>query len=212
MEEWRLIVGSDGYCISNLGRIKSLEKQVFNSKNNCYGTKKEKILKYCTNNTKGYCRLHILYKNGKRINESVHRLVAKTFIDNPNNLPQVNHIDGNKENNNVSNLEWCTNQYNQIHAINTGLKQSFHNSISGERSHLNKYSEDTIRKIPNLIEQGLSYFKIGKILGIPTSLISEIKKGRAWKHLNLIIPDSKIYKKDIVQSSEKFESITKTML
>ena len=64
----------------------------------------------------GYLKLNF-YKNGKRYNQSVHRVIAKTFIENPNNLPQVNHIDGNKLNNNVDNLEWCS--------ISDNLKHSF---------------------------------------------------------------------------------------
>lgn len=62
-------------------------------------------------NTKGYY-IVTLYSDKKRRTTTVHRLVAKTFIDNPYNFPQVNHKDENKENNNVSNLEWCSNIYN----------------------------------------------------------------------------------------------------
>jgi hypothetical protein len=64
---------------------------------------------------KGYIRVY-LYKDGKRKCYSVHRLVAITFIPNPLNLPMINHIDENKSNNSVDNLEWCTNRYNQIYS------------------------------------------------------------------------------------------------
>lgn len=60
--------------------------------------------------------------NNKQKQLAVHRLVAKAFISNPNNLPQINHIDGNKNNNRVSNLEWCNNSYNQLHAWRNNLK------------------------------------------------------------------------------------------
>jgi len=68
----------------------------------------------------GY-KVATLTKDGKKFSKTVHRLVAKTFIKNPNNLPVVNHIDGNKKNNNVKNLEWCTVQENTKHAKETGL-------------------------------------------------------------------------------------------
>jgi hypothetical protein len=64
-----------------------------------------------------------LYKNGKGRKFKIHRLVSEIYIPNPNNLPQVNHIDGDKSNNHVSNLEWCTPSHNIKHAYNTGLKK-----------------------------------------------------------------------------------------
>ena len=86
------------YQVSNLGRVKSLK----------FG--KEKIIKP-GKDSKGYLRVN-LYENGKHKTVKVHRLVANAFIDNPLNLPQVNHIDENKENNIVDNLEWCDGKYN----------------------------------------------------------------------------------------------------
>jgi hypothetical protein len=71
----------------------------------------------------GYERLSLRNENG-RFKINVHRLVAKTFIPNPDDLPVVNHIDGNKTNNDVSNLEWVSSQQNSQHAINTGLTKA----------------------------------------------------------------------------------------
>ena len=113
-EIWKDILEYEGlYQVSNLGRIKSLA----NKSNH----KKEIIMRQHLNH-KGYCVLS-LCKNYKRQSKSVHRIVAQAFIPNSNNLPQVNHIDGNKTNNNVNNLEWCNNSYNQLHANKLGLNK-----------------------------------------------------------------------------------------
>lgn len=69
---------------------------------------------------KGYLVARLV-KNKKRYHLLIHRLVALTYIDNPLNYPQVNHKDGNKQNNHISNLEWCTNKQNIQHAIDNGL-------------------------------------------------------------------------------------------
>ena len=113
MEEiWKPIKNFEElYEVSNLGRVKSLAKR----------GKPERIMKQAISH-KGYPTLS-LCKNAKSTRRAVHRLVAQAFIDNPDNLPQVNHIDGNKQNNNVENLEWCDNSYNQIHANKMGLNE-----------------------------------------------------------------------------------------
>ena len=89
------------YQVSNCGRLLSL---------NYHRSGKSKLLKP-TKTKKGYLAVG-LHKNGKRKMCKVHRLVAETFIPNPDNLPQINHIDENKKNNRVDNLEWCDNKYN----------------------------------------------------------------------------------------------------
>ena len=102
-EEWRDIKGYEGlYQVSNLGRVRSL---------NCRGHKGCIGILTPRLDGKGY-EMVALYKEGKARNTKVHRLVAQAFIPNPNNYPQVNHKDENKTNNDVKNLEWCTNEYN----------------------------------------------------------------------------------------------------
>ena len=118
-EEWRDIPGFEGrYQVSNRGRIKSLPRKV----NNNTGTLviKEKILKQRMD-FKGYMRIDINDNEGNHKYLGVHRLVALAFIPNPENKPQVNHIDGIKNHNTVDNLEWATNSDNQLHAYRTGL-------------------------------------------------------------------------------------------
>lgn len=116
IEQWKPIEGyEDLYEISNLGNVKSLPK----TRGCCVGG--EKILKQ--NYSKYGYMLVMLCKNGKPQSFAVHRLVAKAFIPNPENKPQVNHIDGNKENNNLTNLEWCTASENTKHAYDNNLKK-----------------------------------------------------------------------------------------
>ena len=101
MEIWKDIDGFNGkFQVSSWGRIRNAETG--------------NILKPYKNK-KGYLKASLSY-GGKSIKKRINRLVAIAFIDNPYNLPQVNHKDGNKENNSISNLEWVTNSENQKHA------------------------------------------------------------------------------------------------
>lgn len=123
LEIWKDIKGFEGlYQISNFGRVKRLPKKVFNAgllnKSKCF-VSKEIIIKNATI-SKGYQGV-TLTKEKKRYPKKVHRLVAEAFIPNANNKPQVNHIDCNKKNNCVDNLEWCTNSENQLHACKNGI-------------------------------------------------------------------------------------------
>lgn len=118
-EIWKDIEDFEGiYQISNLAKIKSLERIVVytNKRGVQYSHHvKERILKTSRNN-KGY---HIvnLYKNKKQKHFLLHRLVAQAFIPNPDNLPEVNHKDENKDNNCADNLHWCTRIYNNTYGI-----------------------------------------------------------------------------------------------
>lgn len=125
-EIWKDIPGYEGkYEVSNLGRVRSLK---FN---------KTKILKQDTNK-RGYKRVN-LYKNGKKKNYWVHRLVAIAFISNPNNYKEVNHKDENTSNNNVKNLEWCTREYNNNYGTRT--------KRASESKKGKPHSEETKKKI-----------------------------------------------------------------
>ena len=105
-EIWKDIAGFEGfYKVSDKGRIYSVERKDSRGQR-CGG----RILKP-KHSRGGYLMVH-LYKNGKMKAKSVHRLVAEVFLPNPNGLPQVNHRDEVKDNNNVGNLEWCDSKYN----------------------------------------------------------------------------------------------------
>jgi hypothetical protein len=106
-EEWKPAPGFEkNYLVSNKGRIKNLRTGY--------------VLKINFDD-KGYSQIRFCVNN-KKSTKKIHRLVALVFIENPLNLPQVNHKDGNKKNNNVNNLEWCTRSQNIRHAIRLGLK------------------------------------------------------------------------------------------
>ena len=108
-EIWKPIIGFDGkYDVSNLGNVRNATRgNILKPNKNMFG-----YAQYC------------LRMNGKGHSKRGHRLVAEAFIPNPNELPQVNHIDGNKMNNKVDNLEWVTDKENVQHALANGLRKT----------------------------------------------------------------------------------------
>lgn len=120
-EIWKDVKDYEGlYQVSNIGRVKSLKKEV-NGRGNKVRIVKERILKPVIVYN-GYERV-ILSKNCKTKLYRVNRLVAQAFIPNNNNYPIINHIDGDKRNNNVDNLEWCSYSHNSREAYRLGLKK-----------------------------------------------------------------------------------------
>lgn len=103
----------------------------------------------------------------------IHRLVALAFIPNPNNLPQVNHIDGNKSNNCVENLEWCNNSYNQQHAWNTGLQQKRHPT----NCKLSQKEADNVRLQYSI---GMSTNELARIYNVSKTTIKDIINGKYY--------------------------------
>ena len=111
---------------------------------------------------------------------SAHRLVAKAFIPNPENKPEVNHIDGNKTNNDVSNLEWATRQENIDHAIRTGLVNPV-----GETNNSSIYTEKQIREACELMENPKNNPRyVSMITGIGRVTLYHIRKGNEWTHVS----------------------------
>lgn len=116
--------------------------------------------------TKKYLGLN-LHIDGKQTNVMYHRLIAEAFIPNPNNLPQVNHIDGNLLNNSLDNLEWVSASYNNIHAITNGLRPC----------KLNQQKADEIR---DLINKGIKPKEIMKLYDIKSTMFYKIKNNQSW--------------------------------
>lgn len=122
-EDWLPIKGYEGiYEVSNLGRVRGYWTREGNDFNNraCHiGNKPTKILKNKINSC-GYAMVTLVDKNKNRKEKAVHRLVAEAFIPNPENKPQINHIDNDRSNPTVTNLEWCTGSENLLHAQRQG--------------------------------------------------------------------------------------------
>lgn len=122
-------------------------------------------------NAKGYLRVSI---SKKLI--FVHRLVAEKYVPNPNNLPQVNHKDGNKLNNNADNLEWVDNLENRTHAVKTGLH------LSGEKATNHKLDWEKVEFIRSHLE--ISSTELARKFGVSRGTINDVKNYRTWKIKN----------------------------
>jgi hypothetical protein len=123
-EEWRPVKNYEKYyMVSNFGNVKALKRewvQRHYSNSVSHYVKEEKLMKL-QEQRNGYLVIG-LKKEGKQIKKLVHRLVAEAFLENPNNYKYINHIDGDPKNNNVKNLEWCTQSYNIQYAYNMNRK------------------------------------------------------------------------------------------
>lgn len=180
-EVWKDIKGYEKiYQVSNFGKVKRLTFINGNVK-----LQKERM-STPTNNGHGYLIVG-LSKNGKRKNFYVHRLVAETFLDNLNNLPQVNHKDGNKKNNRVDNLEWCTASENQIHSYKV-LKTKYNLfglNISREKQKkkVSAYKNGKLFKTFNSISEAGRFMKVNPscICGCCKGIYKTCK-GYIWKY------------------------------
>lgn len=167
LEVWKPIKDFPNYEVSNLGKIKSLERWIDN--NGGQQHLPERILQVDVNKQRNsYCQVH-LSKDGKVYDKKIHRLVAEAFIPNPNNLPQVNHKDVNPLNNCADNLEWCDQQYNNDYSISKRVLQF---DLSG-----------------NFIKEYASTVKAGRAVGVDPSNIcrccngkTKTSKGYVWKY------------------------------
>ncbi len=140
-----------------------------------YNNKTKRYLKHSTSNT-GYLTVYV---DGK--NRLLHRLLAETFIPNPDNLPCVNHKDGNKLNNDLSNLEWCTYSHNNKHAYKTGLKN--YAFTGGENSANHKLTESEVKFIRENYKKNDAIYggrALAKRFNVSDSCISSVMLGKSW--------------------------------
>lgn len=158
----------DTYEVSNYGRVRN---------------KKTGHMKVPALNHKGYHYVNLYYGSGKYTKWYIHRLVAVTFIPNPEHKGQVNHKDGNKLNNYVGNLEWCSNEENMTHAVRNNLR------CHGERVHFHRFTEEQVRMFPTILACGISVYQLCKIVNLKSTIsMWNIIYGKYWKHLKLKFP------------------------
>lgn len=181
-EEWRDVVGQEGfYQVSNLGRIKTVSRYV-ESRPGVYITIREKIRKIGIDNY-GYSFVNFS-KGGKQTTAFIHRCIAMAFIPNPDNKKEVNHIDGNKQNNDISNLEWNTPLENNRHAWDTGLKNNF-----GENHDRCKLSDLQVAEIRQLKKDNpaITLVSIAKKYNLSKNYVSLLIGNKKRKKLTRIL-------------------------
>jgi len=142
---------------------------------NVLNSKTGKIIRH-QDNGNGYKKV-TLTNNGVQMQRYIHRMVAELYIPCVKNKNQVNHIDGNKNNNHVKNLEWVTNQENQLHAHKTGLKGN------GDKLWNGKFSINDLLKIKELSESGIKRYIIAKEMNCSKSTISDILNGKRYLYV-----------------------------
>lgn len=177
-EIWKDIKGYEGmYQISNEGRVKSISRHVSR------GVLQDKMpftkeLILATAHDEGDYVIVNISKNAKSGNKTVHRLVATAFKPNPHNLPEVNHEDGDKENNNDWNLTWCTKAQNMEHAARMGL-------ISSRPGILNPAAKLTEAQVIEIraLKPTHTLKQLGEMFHVDQSMIALIVKRKNWQHI-----------------------------
>ena len=161
------------YLVSNLGRVKGLDRTKIGKSGKVYPVK-GKVLS-TGGKSKTYSQV-ILHNESERSYPLIHRLVAEAFIPNPENKPQVNHIDGDKRNNIYNNLEWATGSENQLHAYKTGLQSHQY----GDDRYCSKLKEVEVKEIKKMIRNNERTTDIARKYGVNSVTITDIKMQRTW--------------------------------
>lgn len=181
-EVWRPIVGYERlYEVSSRGRVRALEKI-----DGSGSKRKAKVLCPIANSRKRWNSAHYhvgLVKPGEaKKRYFIHRLVAEAFLPNPAGKPFVNHIDGNKWNNDARNLEWVTEEENRTHAYANGL------TSRGENSGRARLTDDLVLSLRYLYNCGVSISVLAAAFGFGELHMSKVVRGKSWKHLPLNQP------------------------
>ena len=178
-EIWRNISENPNYQVSNMGRVKSLERKVKNG--NGYRIKKEKVLKP-RNSGGGYLKVD-LWEEGKMKGYLIHLLAADVFISNPYNLPQVNHRNEIKTDNRVENLEWCSQDYNNNYG--TRIERITKANINNTKKSKSVICIETGKIYPSIAEIKRQFgFDIGDISRCCNGKRSKTVGKLHWKYVD----------------------------
>lgn len=176
-EEWEPVRSfEDFYEVSSLGRVRSLDRTI-TRRDGATKRFKGRILSSAKHNS-GY-RSVTLAKEGVNKSFLVHRLVAEAFLPRAPYHEEVNHKDGNKTNNAVENLEWCSRSENIQHSIKIGL----FTKLVGSQKPASKLTERDVVEIRRHLESGMLVREVAARFGVSTAPISCIKHGKAWTHV-----------------------------
>ena len=185
--------GFEGYFVSEDGKV--------------FSNKRCKIKEISQSVQRHYYASKFWLKDGTRKHVHVHRLVALTFIDNPENKPFVNHKDGNKLNNHVSNLEWVTRQENVDHAMENNLVPAMV-GVNNGRAIL---TEDQVRDIYSRLLNGEQSIDLAREFSVEKTTIGNIKRRKEWKHITKDFPPIEIKFKAQKQSEETAHEVCKRL-
>lgn len=181
-EIWKDITGFEGcYQISNFGNVRRLDTKILFK--GTLSIRKGREIKTTLNSDK-YPTVVLCWKSLRKTH-SVHRLVAMGFIPNPENLPQVNHKDGNKQHNHFNNLEWISPGGNQRHAYEMGLKSHSENSGMAKLTDEDVIAIKILLKKERVGSDNSVYKQIGEAFGVTPTTIKWIDKGRTWARITV---------------------------
>ena len=162
VETWRSVPGFEAlYEVSCTGRVRSLRRSI--------------VLKPGT--ASGYLYV-VLCGNTKRVNARIHSLVAECFIGARPKGYDVNHINGDKADNSVGNLEYCTRSANLSHAFKNGLK-----THKGSNHPKAIYSDKQILMLKKYLSDGYKHREVAELMNVPMHLVADVSAGRQWQHI-----------------------------